>query len=191
MTSSDEILSFWFGEPGTTEHGTVRVVWFTRSPAFDEEIRRRFATVHDAAVDGGLEGWEREPRSTLALIIVLDQFSRNLHRDSARAFDGDSRALGLARWMVSATWDTELTPLERQFVYMPYEHSESPEMQEESLHLFGKLVQYPETHDLLRWAEGHARIIERFGRFPHRNAVLGRTSTPEEIAFLKEPGSSF
>ena len=191
MTSSDEVLSFWFGEPGTPEHGTACKAWFTRSPTFDEEIRRRFAAMHAAAVEGGLEDWEGEPRSTLALIIVLDQFSRNLHRDSARAFDGDARALALARWTVSATWDTELTPLEREFVYMPYAHSESPEMQEEAVRLFGKLAQYPETRDLQRWAEAHARIIERFGRFPHRNAVLGRPSTPEEIAFLKELGSSF
>jgi uncharacterized protein (DUF924 family) len=191
MTSFDEVLSFWFGAPGTPEHGTARTGWFVRSPAFDDEVRRRFADLHAVAVEGGLEAWEGEARSTLALIIVLDQFSRNLHRDSARAFDGDARALALARWMVSATWDRTLTPLERQFVYMPFEHAESPEMQEESLRLFGKLAAYPETRDLVRWAEAHARIIERFGRFPHRNRVLGRTSTPEEEAFLKEPGSSF
>ena len=191
MASFEEVLSFWFGEPGTPEHGTSRVVWFARSPAFDDEIRRRFGALNETAVEGGLEDWEGEPRSTLALIIVLDQFSRNLHRDSARAFDGDARALTLARWMVSATWDRELAPLERQFVYMPFEHSESQEMQEESLRLFGKLARYPETRDLLRWAEAHARIVERFGRFPHRNVALGRASTAEELAFLKEPDSSF
>ncbi len=191
MTSFDEVLSFWFGEPGTPEHGTSRVVWFARSPAFDDEIRRRFGILHARAVEGELEDWEREPRSSLALVVVLDQFSRNLFRDSARAFDGDARALTVARWMVSATWDRELAPLERQFVYMPFQHSESMEMQEESLRLFAKLAKHPETADLMRWAEAHARIIARFGRFPHRNAALGRTSTPEEIEFLKEPGSSF
>jgi uncharacterized protein (DUF924 family) len=122
---------------------------------------------------------------------VLDQFSRNLHRDSARAFAGDGRALALARRLVAAGTDRGIAPLARQFVYMPFEHAESLDAQEEGVRLFGALEAESGLRDLVRWAEAHRRIIARFGRFPHRNAALGRTSTAEETAFLAEPGSSF
>src|SRR5262249_27768599 len=147
--------------------------------------------LNDAAVAGALTEWEGAPRSALALIIVLDQFSRNLHRDTARAFAGDARALALARRVVAAGWDRELRPIERQFVYLPFQHAEDAAAQAESVRLCRDLTRHPETCDALKWAESHARIVERFGRFPHRNAPLGRTSTPEEIAFLREPGSKF
>jgi uncharacterized protein (DUF924 family) len=187
----DDVLAFWFGRPGTPEHGTTRRAWFTKSATFDEEIRRRFGALNDAAVAGGLAEWEAAPRSTLALIIVLDQFSRNLHRDSPRAFAGDGRALALARRLVADGTDKTFSPLERQFVYMPFEHAERLDAQEESLRLFRALETESGLRELVRWAAAHHRIIARFGRFPHRNAVLGRTSTPEETAFLAEPDSSF
>jgi uncharacterized protein (DUF924 family) len=191
VTSPEELLDFWFGASGTSAHGTSRPEWFTRLAAFDEEIRRRFGSLNDVAVAGGLVEWEAAPRPALALVIVLDQFSRNLHRDSARAFAGDARALGLARRMVAQGWDRELAPLQRQFVYLPFEPAEDPDAQAESVRLARALTQFPETREALRWAEAHARIIARFGRFPHRNVVLGRSSTPEETEFLKEPGSRF
>ena len=177
MGTPEDVLTFWFGAPDSPEHGTARRAWFERSTDFDQEIRRRFGALHEAAVGGGLVEWEATPRSTLALILVIDQFSRNLYRDDPRAFAGDERALALARRMVAAGNDRALAPLERQFVYMPFEHGESLDAQEESLRLFGTLAAHPETRDLMRWAEAHHRIVARFGRFPHRNAVLGRTST--------------
>jgi uncharacterized protein (DUF924 family) len=191
MVDPDDVLRFWFGAPGAPEHGKARDVWFTRSPTFDDEIRTRFGALHQGALAGGLTGWERTPRGMLALVIVLDQFSRNLHRDHAHAFTGDARALKLARRMVASGWDRALSPLERQFVYMPFQHAEDAAMQAESVRLCRALGDHWETRDALQWAEAHERIIARFGRFPHRNAALGRTSTAEEVAFLKEPDSSF
>jgi uncharacterized protein (DUF924 family) len=191
MVDPDDVLRFWFGAPGTPEHGKARDVWFTRSPTFDDEIRTRFGALHQGAVAGALSGWERTPRGMLALVIVLDQFSRNLHRDHAHAFAGDARALKLARRMVASGWDRALSPLERQFVYLPFQHAEDAAAQAESVRLCRALADHWETRDALRWAEAHERIVARFGRFPHRNAALGRTSTAEEEAFLKEPDSGF
>jgi uncharacterized protein (DUF924 family) len=188
-TTSDDVLSFWFGAPDPVQ--TPREQWFRKSPAFDDEIRHRFLATHAAAVAGRLDAWQQAPRSALALVIVLDQFSRNLFRDTPEAFSADPKALAIARRMVETGWDRQLTPLERGFVYLPFEHSEALADQEEALRLFADLRQFPATSDLHAWAEKHHRVIARFGRFPHRNAVLGRTSTAEELAFLTEPGSRF
>jgi uncharacterized protein (DUF924 family) len=185
----DDVLHFWFGAPDRTQ--TARDQWFRKSPAFDAEIRDRFLATHADAIAGRLDSWQEAPRSALALVVVLDQFSRNLFRDSPAAFSADPKALALARHLVEAGWDRQLTPLERGFVYLPFEHSESLDAQDEALRLFADLRQFPETSDLHAWAEKHHRVIARFGRFPHRNAVLGRVSTDDELAFLKEPGSRF
>jgi uncharacterized protein (DUF924 family) len=194
MRETDEaaqVLAFWFGEPGSAEHGKARAAWFRKDPAFDAEIRRRFLALHAAAALGERDRWRESPGSLLALLIVLDQFSRNLYRDDARAFSQDAMALACAQEMIARGWDTQRLPVERQFVYLPFEHAEDLAMQDRSIALFTALEEFPETRGLTQWAEKHRVIVRRFGRFPHRNAALGRPSTPEEIAFLKEPGSGF
>lgn len=189
LTTPSDILRFWFG--AATAPPVARPEWFRRSATFDDEIRSRFGATHDAARAGGLTDWESPVSSRVALILVLDQFSRNLHRDSPAAFSCDDRALALARRTVADGADLTLSPLERQFVYLPFEHAEDRATQRESVRLFAALEGFPETAGVLEWAERHAAVIERFGRFPHRNAALGRPSTPAEVAFLKEPGSRF
>jgi uncharacterized protein (DUF924 family) len=173
---AQELLSFWFGQD--------RKRWFEKNPAFDEEIRSRFLPLYEKGVSSGLEGWKSEPRACLALVILFDQFPRNMFRGSARAFASDERARACARTIVDKGWHRAMTPDERTFAYLPFEHSESLEDQELSLRLF-------EGNPNLEWARKHWEIIRRFGRFPHRNAALGRESTPAEIEFLKQPGSGF
>lgn len=176
----DEILKFWFEEAGPQR-------WWAADAAFDERIRARFATVHARAARGELHGWRAEPRGRLAEVIVLDQFSRNLYRGSALAFAQDLAALVLAQEAVAAGIHLQLEPVERAFLFMPYMHSESREIHVAAERLFrehGPLENHP--HELR-----HKAIIDRFGRYPHRNAALGRASTPEEIEFLRQPGSSF
>ena len=190
MTPED-VLNFWFGAPGSAEHGKRREVWFKKSDLFDHDVRRRFSTLHAFAADGRLTAWDMAPRTLLASIIVCDQFPRNMFRDDPRAYSTDRQALAAAQRMVERGWDTQCAPLERQFVYLPFEHAEDAAMQARSLELFGRLAEDPALADLPQWARKHADIIARFGRFPHRNAVLGRESTPEEIEFVKQPGSSF
>ena len=186
-----EVLAFWFGEPGSADCGKPRAAWFRRDAAFDDEIRRRFLALHASAALGERESWRDDADSLLALIVVLDQFSRNLYRDDPRAFSQDAQALACAQLMVGREWDAVRLPVERQFAYLPFEHSEDPAMQDRSVALFASLEAFPETKGLAEWAEKHRVIVRRFGRFPHRNAALGRESTPEEIAFLEEPGSRF
>lgn len=187
MADPKAVLDFWFGP----QPNASRPEWFRKSDAFDRQIRERFGTLHEQASAGGLAEWEAQPQSALALLVVLDQFSRNLHRNDARAFAQDARALRVARAMVERGWDHELLPVQRQFVYLPFEHAEDLAEQDRAIALFGELEAYPETKGLVVWAEKHRVIVRRFGRFPHRNAALGRASTPEELAFLREPGSGF
>jgi uncharacterized protein (DUF924 family) len=186
-----EVLAFWFGEAGSPSRGKPRAEWFRKDPAFDAEIRRRFLALHASAALGERERWRERPETLLALIVVLDQFSRNLYRDDPRAFSQDARALACAQAMVDRGWDSGLLPVERQFAYLPFEHAEDLALQDRSVELFATLEAYPATKGLAEWAEKHRVIVRRFGRFPHRNAALGRASTPEEIAFLQEPGSRF
>lgn len=174
------VLDFWFREHGAES-------WFAKASSFDAAIRDRFGVVHALACQGGLDHWADDPYGRLALILVLDQFSRNLYRGDARAFAADPAALALARRTVDEGMDRSFGPQERMFVYLPFEHSESKADQERSVALFAALG----NPDLLDWAQRHKAIIDRFGRFPHRNAALGRPSTPDEQAFLEQPGSSF
>lgn len=187
MTPFGEVLEFWFGE----RPGASRREWFVKDPAFDEAIRSRFAVVQEAALAGRLEAWREAPESMLALVIVLDQFSRNLFRNDARAFAGDPRALECANLALARGDDKPLLPVQRQFLYLPFEHSELLADQDRAVALMQGLDEYPETKGLTEWAEKHRVIVARFGRFPHRNAALGRTSTAEELDFLSRPGSSF
>ena len=184
------ILDFWFGPPESSVYGTTRGVWFRKDAAFDAEIRLRFGTVLETALRGGLDDWTAA-RGVLARVLVLDQFTRNCYRDSARAFAGDAQALAAATTAVDQGQDRELNPVERWFLYMPFEHSESAAAQTRSLELFTQLRDETGLADPLVWAEKHAVVIRRFGRYPHRNALLGRESTAEEIAFLRTQGSSF
>jgi uncharacterized protein (DUF924 family) len=185
------VLDFWFGAPGTPAHGQRRAEWFRKSDAFDAGVRARFLALYESAAAGGLSAWVSAPRSLLALIVVLDQFPRNMFRDQPRAFATDAQALAAAQRMVADGWDRQLSPLERSFVYLPFEHAEDLAMQARALELFGALADEPVVGDVLEWARKHHAVIVRFGRFPHRNAILGRASTPEELAFLAQPGSSF
>lgn len=189
--AAHEVLDFWFGAPGTVQYGKSRGEWFKKSDEFDALIHSRFLPLYEQAAAGQLAPWRDSPLTLLALIIVLDQFPRNMFRDSARAFACDPLALSHARRMVEFGWDERLNAVERQFAYLPFEHAEDPAMQRESMRLFGQLAQQPGHADLLEWARKHAVIVERFGRFPHRNAVLGRASTAEELAFLQSPDSKF
>lgn len=186
------VLDFWFAPPSGPEHGTARKVWFVKDAAFDEEIRARFAALVEQALRGELDGWSGDARPALARIVVLDQYTRNIFRDTPRAFAGDRQALAAASDMVGSRHDETLPPFMRAFVYMPFEHAEGIAMQDEAVRLFTRLAATaPEVASMLEYAHKHRAVIERFGRFPHRNAVLGRQSTAEELAFLAEPGSRF
>jgi len=188
---AQQVLDFWFGGPDGSEAGTVRRQWFAKDDDFDLSIARRFGALLDEAIDGACDDWGHDPDSAPALVVVLDQFTRNVHRDTPRMFAGDARALDVAHRIVEKRWDERYDPLLRWFCYMPFEHSESLDDQNESLRLFGQLRDDPLTAGAWYWAVRHHEIIERFGRFPHRNGILGRVSTPEELEFLKEPNSSF
>lgn len=178
MHTPDEILDFWFSEQ-TQPH------WFARSEAFDADIRRRFAVLYEHVRDGAHADWKDSPRGLLALIIILDQFPRNMFRDSPQAFASDDLALTLAQLAIAKGFNVRLGPHERVFLYLPLEHAEKMDVQEQSVARFGELG----IAENLDYAIQHRNIIERYGRFPHRNAVLGRESTPEEIEFLKtHPG---
>jgi uncharacterized protein (DUF924 family) len=187
-----EVLDCWFGVPGAPEFGTERKIWFSRNAAFDAMLRERFGTLIDAARESALDNWTQTPLGALALVIVLDQFSRNCHRNTARAFAADQKALLTAQQMIASGADRRLpTVHHRAFAYLPFEHDETLAGQRESLRLFKLLEAERGGKSYYRSAVRHAEIVERFGRFPHRNAPLGRPSTAEEIAFLRTPGSSF
>jgi uncharacterized protein (DUF924 family) len=186
-----EVLDFWFGAPWEAGYGAPRDAWFRKSRGFDHEIRDRFARLYAAAARGERDDWTRAARPAVALAIVLDQFPRNMYRDTPQAFASDARALAVAREVVARGLDRELLPVQRWFVYLPFEHAEDLEAQRESLRLFDSLGESPDVATVQDYARRHYDIVARFGRFPHRNATLGRESTPEERAFLTQPGSSF
>ena len=191
-SEADAVLDFWFGAPGSSEFGSTRKVWFSKDADFDAAIRERFGALVESALRGELEAWSDEPRASLAQILLLDQFTRNAFRGSARSFAGDARALAAASRMVGSRQDQALPPFMRAFVYLPFEHAEGLAMQDEAIRLFHRLViEAPEHADMLDYAHRHRDVIERFGRFPHRNSILGRQSTAEEITFVQKPGSGF
>lgn len=185
------VLEFWFGAPDAPDYGKPRREWFLKCADFDARVRARFEATLDAAARGELSGWCATPTGALALIIVLDQFPRNIHRGSARAFATDALALQTARDTVARGDDRLLLPVQRHFVYLPFEHAEDLATQEEALRLFETLRGDPHSAEAIDYAYRHHAIIARFGRFPHRNAVFGRPSTTEETEFLRQPGSGF
>lgn len=174
------VLAFWFDE-------LEPAAWWRKDPALDAAIAERFGPLLARAVACELYGWRETPRGRLAEVIVLDQFSRNIHRDSAAAFANDPLALALAQEAVAGGHDAALGPMEQAFLYMPYMHSESRLIHREAEQLFAA-TGLPEQ---IEFEARHRAIIERFGRYPHRNALLGRSSTSAELEFLAQPGSSF
>ena len=194
-----EILDFWFvpregerlAKPPAADGGVTRSVWFDKNDAFDDEIRRRFGVPLAAGIAGAFGDWCTSPRGCLARVVLLDQFTRNAYRGTPDAFAGDDRALATSEDAIERGFDRELRVHERWFLYLPFEHSESLAVQERGVALFDALARDTGFTDPLPYPARHRDIIRRFGRFPHRNEILGRASTPEEIAFLKEPGSRF
>ena len=190
---AQDVLDFWFLPTSHPDHGKARMEWFRKDAAFDAEIKARFGATIDLAVAGGLREWDLEgPQGTLARILVLDQFTRNAHRDTAAAFAGDALALAAARQLVDSGADRQLTPQQRAFAYMPFEHAEDARMQECAVELFSRLAsEHAGFADMLDYAHRHRGVIARFGRFPHRNPILGRASTPDELQYLGQPGAGF
>lgn len=199
MFGWQEVLDFWFGQ--LTEEGLpephYRKRWFRSTRAFDWEIRRRFLTLSLVASEGGLESWRKEPGGALAEIILLDQFTRNIHRGRAMAFDSDRQVQHLCRKGLDQGLDVPLPLVMRAFFYMPLEHSEKTADQDRAVALFEQLAASADgelrrvLQGFFRSAKQHCDIIHRFGRFPHRNRALGRQSTQEEQAFLQDKRTSF
>ena len=199
MNSIESVIIYWFGEQ-PDDAAVIREksdLWWKKNPAVDEEIRLRFEATLEAEMRAELGSWDENPHGRLARILLLDQFPRNMYRGSARAFAGDERARRLAHEALDQGLDRKRRPVERVFLYLPFEHSEHAPDQAASVRLFAALLdEVPETlkppfRNFLDFAQKHKDIVDRFGRFPHRNAILGRASTPEELQFLKSPGSSF
>lgn len=199
MSDYEEVLAFWFGtlDPDGRAAPEISARWWTKDPAFDEALRERFGALHDEVLRGERDDWLESARGRLAAVIVLDQLSRNMFRGSPRMFAADDRALAMAEEGIARGQDRELAFAERSFLYLPLEHSEDLATQERCVELFRTWRdELPEelrggADYSLDYAVQHRDIIRRFGRFPHRNALLGRESTAEELEFLKQPGSSF
>jgi uncharacterized protein (DUF924 family) len=193
------VLQFWFGDVDSIGRSDVMHSrrWFMRDEAFDREIADRYAETYADVRAGLREAWLDDPRGRVAYVIVLDQFARNMFRGTARAFEGDRQSLAAAVEGVARHDDAALTVSERSFLFMPYMHSEDIDMQERSVALFTELAANAPSElrgsmvAAVQYAEKHREIVARYGRFPHRNTALGRESTPEEIAFIAQPGSGF
>lgn len=193
LAATGEILDFWFLAPGTPGHGAYRPEWFRKDDGFDAMIREGFGATVEAALTGHLPE-PGDDREALARLLLLDQFTRNIFRGTPRAFAGDAQALALATAIVSDGRDKNLDPWQRWFAYLPFEHAESLLEQERSVALFTSLAREMQAEafdSALDYAARHRDVIARFGRFPHRNAILGRQSTADETEFLRLPGSSF
>jgi uncharacterized protein (DUF924 family) len=191
--TAQEVLDFWFLPAEAEGYGKARGEWFRKDAQFDAAIAERFGDAIRQAVAGGLREWDAEgAQGTLARILVLDQFTRNAFRGTPASFSGDALALAAASELVASGADRTLTPLQRSFAYLPFEHAEDARMQEQAVRLLAELKEYgPDFAGAVDYAHRHRGVIARFGRFPHRNAILGRASTPDELAFLSLPGSGF
>jgi uncharacterized protein (DUF924 family) len=198
-TLAEEILAFWFGR-ATADAAAAQArskLWFRATPAFDRELVQRFGALPDRIRAGEFDAWRLAPRTALARILALDQFPRNLHRGSARAFAYDAAALAAATDALERNHDEALHPLEAVFVYLPFEHAEDAAMQARAVERFERLrARAPRAlaalfDGYLDYAQRHARVIARFGRFPHRNDILGRPATAAELAYLAGGGQRF
>jgi len=195
---AESVLAFWLGDAADPENVKRRgKLWFASTADQDEEIRARFGALHERARRGELDHWSQSPRDLLALVVLLDQFSRNLYRSRPSAFADDAKSLALARAGIQRGFDKSLLPVERAFLYMPFQHSENVDVQRESVRLFRALLD-DSPAELQAFARStydfallHCELIERFGRFPHRNAILGRASTREEKEYLDQGGKRF
>lgn len=194
------LLDWWFGAadaPASEVAAARRGLWFGKRDSQDREANERFGAWVELALAGELQGWADSPQGWLAHLILLDQLPRMIFRDTPRAFAGDALARPLLQAGLAQGWDGELVPIQRVFAYLVFEHAEDLHLQQRAVALFRALLEQargaeqPTFADFLDYAERHLRVIERFGRFPHRNATLGRDSTDAERAFLREPGSSF
>ena len=183
------ILDFWFGRKGDKGYGEFRDEWFQQDTEFDERIRDLFLEDYERAVRGEYDDWQEKPQSCLALVILLDQFPRNLFRGDRQTYATDNAALEVSREAVQKGIDQKLPPFQRHLLYMPFMHSEDAGDQRRSIELFRKLAAADAGPDIMEFAEGHQDTVERFGRFPHRNVLLGRSSTPGEVEFLGRSGS--
>ena len=193
---ADAILTFWFGSADDSDYGHYRKAWFVKDAGFDKRIRQQFAIDVERAARGDYDDWAENAQAAIALLILLDQFPRNLYRGNSRSFATDHKALALASKLVDSGAHKGLIPAQRFFVYVPFEHSENMVHQNRCVALMTALNhEFPDLDDGLKggldYAVRHREVIERFGRFPHRNETLGRQSTPEETAFLQQPGSRF
>ena len=186
-----EVLDFWFGREGEPGYGEFRDEWFRKDPGFDARVTNQFADLYEEAAAGDLDDWREDARSCLALVIVLDQFPRNMFRGDGRTHAADGVALESSKYALEHALDRELPAFQKMFLYMPFMHSENREDQRRSVELFQLLADEPGAPDATSYAVGHREIVERFGRFPHRNGILDRETTPEEVEFLKTEGSSF
>lgn len=181
------ILDFWFGAPGSSGYGARRAIWFEADAAFDGEVRQRFEADVASASRDGHDAMAADAEGALALVILLDQFPRNIYRGTPCAFAADAKARDVARNALAAGHDQAVAPFMRAFLYLPFEHSEDIADQDRSVALFRALG----DESYLGFAIGHRDVIARFGRFPHRNAILGRNSSPDELAYLRQPGAGF
>jgi uncharacterized protein (DUF924 family) len=194
VADAEEILTFWFGDPETedTSYAARRKLWFGKSTDLDQKILDRFRGAYNQAASGQLDAWQEQPGTALALILLLDQFPRNMFRGTPQAFATDRTALAVAKGAIDRNFHHQLTPVQRLFLYLPLEHSEDLADQQQSVARFRQLyADSPELEDALDYAIRHFEVIHQFGRFPHRNQTLNRDSTLAEIEFLKQPGSSF
>jgi uncharacterized protein (DUF924 family) len=180
--SQADILDFWFEE-------TQPQQWFQTNPDFDTLVRERFTEAYDKAKMGILDDWRRDADGCLALCILMDQFPRNMFRGTPQAFATDGKALVVAKYAISKGFDQVLPPLKRRFIYLPYEHSENLNDQRKSVELFEKMTKDDPLG--LDYAQRHLKVIEKYGRFPHRNKILGRMNTPEEEEYLAQPAAGF
>jgi uncharacterized protein (DUF924 family) len=195
----EDVLEFWFGHPGPAAEVAARQskLWFGKSAANDQLVTDRFADTLIAAGAGQLDHWALTPRNRVALIVVLDQFPHHIHRNHGQSFAYDAQSLALTQAMIQNGDAARIAPIERVFVYLPLEHAESLALQDESVALYTQLVadasdaERPLFKGFLDYAQQHRDVVSRFGRFPHRNELLGRPSTADEIAFLEQPGSRF
>jgi uncharacterized protein (DUF924 family) len=186
--NAEQVLQFWFEGDRHLFRGER---WFRTNEDFDTLCRERFEFMVHAAVDGALDNWAATAVGALALVLVLDQFPRNIYRGSYLSYSGDAHARRIARAALAAGVDARLTPVERVFLYLPFEHSEDLNDQDLSVRLFTALAREPGLEKAPEAAERHRAVVRRFGRFPHRNAILGRASTAEETAWLAEPGPKY
>ena len=192
VINRQEILDFWFGEPESLGYGKPRKEWFVKNSDFDRDICDRFSKTYEKALSlDPLNQYLETPLDYLAIILLFDQFPRQMFRATPQAFATDAKALELSQVAVDKDFDQLLLPVQRWFIYLPFEHSENLAHQHRAVQLFTTLADDPDSASTIDYAKRHLAVIERFGRFPHRNAILGRESTPKETEFLKQPGSSF